>query len=56
MSAMVCDNCGRYGIHWSDLHTINPWTSCPHCGCKNCQRVPVSDDEDEQPADKGVEG
>lgn len=27
---MIC-KCGKYGIYWKNLHTISPYTYCPHC-------------------------
>jgi DNA-directed RNA polymerase subunit RPC12/RpoP len=53
MAQMVCDNCGLYGIEWYDL-TESPYTKCPHCGGRNCQRPPkpepepIEDDHEEE--------
>ena len=46
--SMRCSICGKYGIYWKNLHTVDRaieshYTYCPHCENTNCQ-----EDEDEK--------
>lgn len=55
----IC-NCGRYGIYWKNLHTLSPYTYCPHCKKINCHIVPppegiteeMMDDSSDEPIDE----
>jgi len=43
MADMICENCGKHGIYWKNLHTIGSvvekhYTYCPHCEGTNCQQ------------------
>lgn len=55
MATMVCGNCGRYGIEWHALTGLCPYTECPHCGGRNCQRLPEPIQEQEQEQDEDDE-
>jgi hypothetical protein len=45
MPQMLCSKCGKYGIYWTGLGTISPYTECPHCGRKNCH---IQEEENEE--------
>jgi len=49
---MICSNCGKAGIYWKNLGGPRvlspPYTYCPHCGGKNCQKF-------EEPEEHGGE-
>ena len=53
MATMVCGLCGRMGIYWADLGGLSPYTRCPHCGGRNCQRPKEPEEEEAQKESEG---
>ena len=51
MATMICERCGRYGIHWLNLLGLRPYTVCPHCKGTNCQRPEEREPEEDQEAE-----
>jgi len=43
MSDMKCAVCGKYGMYWKNITTLNAYTYCPHCGAINSS-LPDLDD------------
>lgn len=43
---MKCSRCGKFGIYWVQLGTMNEHTYCPHCLSVNWEEYIREGDED----------
>ncbi|PRA69318.1 hypothetical protein CQ065_06975 [Pseudomonas sp. MYb187] len=50
---MICDRCGKTGIHWIGPLSNLTHTECPHCGGQNCQREDQPENDEPEVATCG---
>lgn len=46
MTDIICDRCGETGIRWMGSFNNLTHTECPHCGGRNCQQPPLTEEDE----------